>query len=69
MQILPIYTSPEAFTSKEYTKASDIYSFAMIFYEIITPEIPFCYLKEFQEFYNEIVKKRSYRVYKRHVII
>ncbi|KAK8881293.1 hypothetical protein M9Y10_004028 [Tritrichomonas musculus] len=58
-QVSPIYTSPEVLASKEYTKASDVYSFAMIVYEIITLERPFCNLKEFQEFYDEIVIKRN----------
>ncbi|KAK8845714.1 hypothetical protein M9Y10_020632 [Tritrichomonas musculus] len=59
VQVTPIYASPEVLASKEYTKASDVYSFAMIVYEIITLEKPFGNLKDFQEFYNEIVKKRS----------
>ena len=36
----PVYSAPEILISAEHTKASDVYSFAMIVYEIITKEKP-----------------------------
>lgn len=41
----PPYISPEIWRKNEYTKASDVYAFAMIVYEIITNEVP---LKKFK---------------------
>ena len=37
----PAYISPETWEYGEHTKASDVYSFSLIVYEIITSEIPF----------------------------
>ncbi|KAK8880401.1 hypothetical protein M9Y10_003073 [Tritrichomonas musculus] len=42
------YMAPEIHTKKEYTKATDVYAFAIIVYEIITNEIPFSNLKAFE---------------------
>ena len=38
--VLP-YMSPEVLNGKPYTKATDIYSFGMITYEVVTSERPF----------------------------
>ena len=43
------YFPPEYWMNKEYTKASDVYSFSLIFYEIMTSEIPF---KEYNSIYR-----------------
>lgn len=40
--------APEIHTKKEYTKATDVYAFAIIVYEIITNEIPFSNFKAFE---------------------
>ena len=37
----PIYMSPEIWRNGEYSKASDVYAFAIIVYELITKEKPF----------------------------
>lgn len=37
----PIYMAPEIYNSHEYTKAVDVYAFALIVYEIMTNEQPF----------------------------
>lgn len=37
----PIYIAPEIWSSQEYSTASDVYAFSLIFYEIITNEQPF----------------------------
>lgn len=37
----PIYISPESWESQEYSKASDVYAFSLIVYEIITNLKPF----------------------------
>lgn len=49
-----IYLSPEAFSQSEFTKAGDVYSFAMIAYEIMSDEEPF---KELT--FDKIVQKVS----------
>lgn len=36
-----IYTPPEIFSDLKFTKESDVYSFSMIVYEILTTERPF----------------------------
>ena len=35
------YTAPEIMEKKKYSKASDVYAFSLILYEIMTKEIPF----------------------------
>lgn len=44
----PGYLAPEAFEGREISKASDIYSFGVLLYEMIAGKIPF---DEFQEVY------------------
>ena len=44
----PGYLAPEAFAGREISKASDIYSFGVVLYELIAGKIPF---DEFQEVY------------------
>lgn len=44
----PGYLAPEAFEGREISKASDIYSFGVVLYEMIAGKIPF---DEFQEVY------------------
>ena len=38
-----LYMAPEIFQYREYSKASDVYSFGMLIYEMITLSIPFDY--------------------------
>ncbi|KAK8845724.1 hypothetical protein M9Y10_020642 [Tritrichomonas musculus] len=54
----PIYISPEIWKNMEYTKASDVYSFGIIIYEIITNEEPF---KEFDVFEIRSKVKKGFR--------
>lgn len=44
----PIYTAPEIWKGEEYTKSSDVYSFSMIIYEILTNKKPFEKMSPFQ---------------------
>lgn len=37
----PVYISPEIWSKHEYSKKSDVYAFAYVFYEIITRDKPF----------------------------
>lgn len=37
----PVYAAPEIWQNQENTKATDVYSFALIVYEIMTGQIPF----------------------------
>ncbi|KAK8892736.1 hypothetical protein M9Y10_029977 [Tritrichomonas musculus] len=43
-----IYTPPETFKGEEYTKSSDVYSYAIIVYEIIAGEHPFQDMSPFE---------------------
>ncbi|KAK8896552.1 hypothetical protein M9Y10_014460 [Tritrichomonas musculus] len=51
---LPIYLAPEVLMSGKHTKAGDVYSFALIVYEIVTNEVPFKNIKSFQQLLNEM---------------
>lgn len=42
----PVYIAPEIWTDYEYSKASDVYAFAIIVYEILTNERALIELKE-----------------------
>lgn len=37
----PLYVAPEVWERQEYSEASDVYSFAMIMFELITAQVPF----------------------------
>ncbi|KAK8880769.1 hypothetical protein M9Y10_003457 [Tritrichomonas musculus] len=37
----PVYMAPEVIEGEQYVKASDVYSFSMIMYELLTNEVPF----------------------------
>ena len=54
-QGLPIYSAPEVLQYNAYSKASDVYSFAYIVYEIITNEVPFKNINTFNKMMTEIV--------------
>lgn len=43
-----IYTAPEIWKGENYTKSSDVYSFSIIAYEILTGSMPFQNLSPFQ---------------------
>lgn len=44
----PLYMAPEIFETKECTKASDVYAFAIVMYEILTDTRPFKNIDMFQ---------------------
>ena len=56
----PIYIAPEIWRNNEYSKASDVYAFGMIAYEIMTCQKPF---KEFQSYVQIVynVVRKLYR--------
>ena len=60
MKATPIYSAPEVLQSNDYTKASDVYAFAFIVYEIMTNKIPFDDIINKNQIFNEVVinKKR-----------
>ena len=55
----PAYSAPEILNSDECTKSSDVYSFSMIVYEIVTREKPFFEIKTFSEIYKKVVRKQK----------
>ena len=57
MKDLPTYLAPEVIQLNEYTKKADVYSFAMIVYEIVTLEKPFKDLINTNQICSEIVYK------------
>ena len=54
-----IYMAPELFDNKSYTFASDVYSFSLIVYEILTNKVPYSKLKAMEIFIK--VAKQGYR--------
>ncbi|KAK8839971.1 hypothetical protein M9Y10_031688 [Tritrichomonas musculus] len=50
-----LYSAPEKFISEEETKKSDVYTFSLIVYEVVTAERPFSKYKNFSQFYNQVV--------------
>ena len=53
----PTYLAPEILISKEYSKSSDVYSFGMVVYEIVTYEIPFNNMTDAVQIIDEVVTK------------
>ena len=41
IKAVPIYSAPEVLQFNEYSKSSDVYSFSLIIYELVTGKIPF----------------------------
>ena len=54
----PIYLSPEVYKEKEYSKASDVYAFAYVAYEIITNKRPFEDLANVSQIFKEVVQNK-----------
>ncbi|KAK8854132.1 hypothetical protein M9Y10_016686 [Tritrichomonas musculus] len=52
----PIYSAPEFLETQQHTKESDVYSFAVILYEMITREKPLSEINYFN-FVSEVVEK------------
>ena len=57
LKCTPIYSSPEVLQTKSYSKASDVYSFAFIVYQVVTGEVPFSNLSSSHQVFNEVVLK------------
>ena len=55
IQSSSFYQAPEILSSEEHTKESDVYSFAMVVYEILNSERPFSEINEFTKLYNQVV--------------
>ncbi|KAK8887864.1 hypothetical protein M9Y10_038923 [Tritrichomonas musculus] len=53
----PNYSAPEVLNSEDATKASDVYSFAMIVFEILAKEKPFKELNNINQIFFEVVTK------------
>lgn len=59
MQNDPHYAAPEILQFEEPSKSSDVYSFSMIVYEILTKNKPFSHLKTTNEVFHEVVHKNG----------
>lgn len=59
IQGTPIYLSPEVYLRKEYSKASDVYAFSLIVYEIMTNEKPFNDLINVHQIIEKVVNKKE----------
>ena len=53
----PVYSAPEVLQMNEYSKSSDVYSFGMVVYEIMTTKQPFSGLSGLNQLFNEVVLK------------
>ena len=51
----PVYTAPEVLQTNEYSKKSDVYSYGLILYEMMTTEIPFEEINSFADMYRKII--------------
>ena len=51
------FIAPEIWTDLQYTKASDVYAFAMVVYEIVEKEVPFHFKNRNQVMYSVSIKK------------
>lgn len=57
MKNVPNYSAPEILNSQSPSKESDVYSFALIIYELMTKEKPFSHLKTTNEIFFEVVAR------------
>ncbi|KAK8880693.1 hypothetical protein M9Y10_003378 [Tritrichomonas musculus] len=55
----PIYLSPEVYTMKEYSKASDVYAFSLVMDEIITNKKPLKNLTNSSMILKEVVQNKK----------
>lgn len=53
----PAYLAPEIYSNEGSSKASDVYSFSFLIYEIITNEKPFKNYENVIHFFNEVIQK------------
>lgn len=51
----PIYVAPEVYSNKGYSKSSDVYSFSLIVYELLTGEKPYSNLRSSKEIKKYVV--------------
>ena len=56
------YMAPEVALNQPYNEKVDMYSYAIILYEIITGVAPFSGFKK-DEFYTRVVKNRYHNIY------
>ena len=54
-----IQISPEILKNEKNNEKSDVYSYSMIVYEIMTNEIPFKNIDNKVDLYNKVVKNKS----------
>ena len=55
----PAYLAPEVYLNQEYSKASDVYSFALLMFEILTSKSPFIELDTVDDLYEEVVMNKK----------
>ncbi|KAK8889286.1 hypothetical protein M9Y10_034032 [Tritrichomonas musculus] len=53
----PIYSAPEVLEFNTYTESSDVYSFSLVVYELLTNDKPFSEINNISQIYNKIVVK------------
>ena len=56
---VPVYLSPEVLQYNQYSKSSDVYSFAFVVYELMTNKIPFEEISNKNRLYEDIVKNNK----------
>ena len=54
----PAYLSPEVFSEGKYSKASDVYSFSLVVFELMTSELPFDTFSDKFSFIEELMSKK-----------
>ena len=55
----PVYSAPEVLSGNKYLKSSDVYSFGLLVYSIMTNKIPYENISNLHNLFNEICVKSS----------
>lgn len=56
---IPAYSAPEVLQNNVFSKASDVYAFALIVFELMSNEKPFNEIENTNQIFNEVVVKRN----------
>lgn len=64
IQGTPAYLSPEIYNDKKYSKSSDVYSFSLFLYEIMTNQKPFKIKESIRELKNRICELKTRQEFK-----
>ena len=55
----PIYSAPEVLQNNVFSKASDVYAFAFVVFEMMSSEKPFCEIENKNQIFDEVVIKKN----------